>query len=61
MQFNSHSRESKEEKDVSECSDEDYSKGIQKRKSKLPSKGEVIEEKDKDKETVSIFQLIVLD
>lgn len=54
MQFNSHSRESKEEKDVSECSDEDYSKGIQKRKSKLPSKGEVIEEKDK--ETVSIFQ-----
>ncbi|XP_034274672.1 lethal(3)malignant brain tumor-like protein 3 isoform X3 [Pantherophis guttatus] len=43
-------KESKEEKDVSECSDEDYSKGIQKRKSKLPSKGEVIEEKDKETE-----------
>ncbi|XP_063166210.1 lethal(3)malignant brain tumor-like protein 3 isoform X3 [Candoia aspera] len=44
-------KESKEEKDTSECSDEDYSKGTQKRKSKLPSKGEGIEDKDKDKET----------
>uniref|UniRef100_A0A670YSE0 L3MBTL histone methyl-lysine binding protein 3 n=1 Tax=Pseudonaja textilis TaxID=8673 RepID=A0A670YSE0_PSETE len=46
-------KESKEEKDVSECSDEDYSKGIQKRKNKLSSKGEVIEEKDK--ETVTLM------
>ncbi|KAM6466679.1 lethal(3)malignant brain tumor-like protein 3 isoform 3-T4 [Liasis olivaceus] len=44
-------KESKEEKDMSEFSDEDYSKGTQKRKSKLSSKAEGIEDKDKDKET----------
>uniref|UniRef100_A0A8D2L1X7 L3MBTL histone methyl-lysine binding protein 3 n=1 Tax=Varanus komodoensis TaxID=61221 RepID=A0A8D2L1X7_VARKO len=51
-------KEQQENKNISEFSDEDCSKTMQKRKTKLPLKGEYMEDRDKkDKETVSILLL----
>uniref|UniRef100_A0A8D0GUH7 L3MBTL histone methyl-lysine binding protein 3 n=1 Tax=Sphenodon punctatus TaxID=8508 RepID=A0A8D0GUH7_SPHPU len=52
-------KEPKEDKDVSECNGEEYSKSTRKRKIKLPLKGESMEDGEEKKErvdeTVSIF------